>query len=184
MRIIGGRFKGAKLHLASKGDFRPTSSVVKEALFNIIADKVAGSTFLDLYAGSCAVGVEAFSRGSKSVTFVDKILYQTQISKIREITGDSFIELRFVKSDVVKFLESTLSSKMKYDIIFADPPWGDPYDESLFQLSLRLLSEGGVFIVESYKKSLLPAEDTVEGLGISVDKRRYGDTKLSFYQKI
>ncbi len=143
---------------------RPTKSIVKNAIFNILGD-ISELKFLDLFAGTGQIGLEAERRGAK-VTFVEKnkklaqeIRKKTQGGKV--IIGNAF-----------KFLEKT---QEKFHVIFADPPYilSDKDYERLIKLSLSKLEEGGVFILEHEKKKHFNAPE----------ERQYGDTLLSIWTK-
>ncbi len=137
--------------------YRPTSSMVKLALFNILGD-IDRLRFLELFAGSGAVSVEAKNRGA-DVLAVD-------------ISSKNFKpkDIKLVKADVLAFLKK---NQKKFDIIFADPPYAFEHYDKLLELVKNALSEGGLFVLEHSAK-----EDFN-----SKDKRIYGDSALSFWYK-
>ncbi len=143
---------------------RPTKSIVKTAIFNILGD-ISGIYFLDLFAGTGQIGLEAEKRGAK-VTFVEKNKKLAQ--EIRKKTESG----KVIVGDVFKFLER---SKEKFHVIFADPPYILKYKdyERLIKLSLSKLEEGGVFILEHDKRKRFNAPE----------ERQYGDTLLSIWAK-
>lgn len=120
MNIIGGKFKGRKLQ-GPKGDARPTSSLVRGALFNICQTYIEGTEFLDLFSGVGAIGLEALSRGAKFATFVEKDRGNSRIieANIETLGVKEFSYL--LKIDVFLALQQM---KTQFDIIFADPPYG------------------------------------------------------------
>ena len=143
---------------------RPTKSIVKNAIFNILGD-IEGLTFVDLFAGTGQIGLEAEKRGAK-VIFVEKnkklaqeIRKKTKKGKV--ITGDAFRFLKNLKEEV--------------DIIFADPPYkmSDKDYKLLIELALKKLRNGGVFILEHDKRKKFEADE----------ERIYGDTVLSIWLK-
>ncbi len=150
-------------------DLKPTTGLVKNALFNILGN-VSGLDFLDLFAGTGQIGLEAERRGA-NVTFVE--IHKKRLEDIRKRTkGKTYL------GDVLKVLPRLGS----YDIIFADPPYSyDKYKE-LLRLSLEHLNEGGLLIVEHFKKvDLKPF--TPKGLEVE-EERTYGDTVLTFFRKV
>ena len=138
---------------------RPTPSIVKNALFNILGD-IEGLTFIDLFAGTGQIGLEAERRGAK-VIFVERD--HRRAMGIRKKTKG-----KVIRGDALKVLK-----KLKGDIIFADPPYGYTKYESLIEIALGSLTEGGVFILEHSKKKSFGADR----------ERIYGDTVLSFWWK-
>ncbi|SNZ13440.1 RsmD family RNA methyltransferase [Hydrogenobacter hydrogenophilus] len=144
-----------------KKEIRPTSSLVKQAVFNILGD-IRGSLFLDLYAGSGQVGLMAEERGAE-VIFVEKNPKLAKEIK-KKARGNVII------SDVLKFL---MNFDREADVIFADPPYNYENYEKLIQLSLKVLKKGGIFILEHGKKMDFGAER----------KKVYGDTVLSLWRK-
>lgn len=144
-----------------KQKIRPTSDLVKQAVFNMLGD-IEGLIFFDLFAGTGQMGITAEERGAE-VIFVEKSPKIAE--KIRE-KGRG----KVVIGDVLKFLEHT---ELTADIIFADPPYNYEFYDKLIELSLKKLKEGGIFILEHSKK-----------LDFSAEKKKiYGDTALSIWRK-
>jgi len=175
MKIISGRLKGRLIEMP-KG-IRPTSDKVREALFEILKDRIEGASFLDLYCGSGPIGIEALSRGVKNVSFVEKdarciaILKKNlallQLSKINIYARDA---LRWIKEN-----------KEGFDIVFLDPPYyKDMAKKTLIALSdCDILARNALIIIEAYKKDVLPEE---AGTLKKIRTCKYGDTKLEFYK--
>ena len=175
MKVQGGSAKGRNIKAPSAKDIRPTSQMVKEAIFDILGEKIKGSAFLDLFAGFGTIGLEALSRGSESVSFVDRSRYAIGIIKNNaEVLG--FVDkLKIISADIFKAL---LKIEGQFDIIFADPPY-DFKDYNLLVSKvkeLNLLKKDGVFIVERYHKTEL----SDNGFVISRVKK-YGQTALTFF---
>ncbi|MFN3870057.1 MAG: RsmD family RNA methyltransferase [Aquificaceae bacterium] len=146
---------------SGKQRLRPTSNMVKQAIFNMLGD-IEGFTFFDLFAGTGQIGIEAEERGAK-VIFVEK--NPKFAEKIRQKAKG-----KVIISDVLRFLEGT---DLRADIIFADPPYSYKFYDKLIELSLKNLKEGGIFVLEHSKKLNFPS-----------DKRKiYGDTALSVWRK-
>ncbi|MGO9614727.1 MAG: 16S rRNA (guanine(966)-N(2))-methyltransferase RsmD [Dissulfurispiraceae bacterium] len=186
MRISGGIAKGRNMRTAKafarKGrdeELRPTSAKVRKAIFDILGQRIVGSNFLDLYAGTGAVGIEALSRGSARVAFVEDC--SVRGDAIRELT------IKFGLSDrAVIFRDKTAlflkKHAISFDIIFIDPPYASRELDLVLPLlgKSAVLNDGGVAVVEHSSRSLLPPR--VGRLAL-VKNYRYGDTSLSVYKK-
>lgn len=181
MRVIAGAYKGRNLKSPPSMNVRPTSDRLRETLFNVIAPRIEESRFLDLCAGSGAVGIEALSRGASHVTFVDRsrrscALIESNLELCRVSEEQQVIYC----SDAYEFLRQTRSGP--WDIIFFDPPYKDDYLKALEFVGAntsKLLNEDGLFIAEHHHKNTLP-EQVGNLRRIRVLKQ--GDSSLSFYQ--
>jgi 16S rRNA (guanine966-N2)-methyltransferase len=185
LRIISGKYRGRKLKSPPSLRTRPTSDRLRETLFNILAPRIEGARFLDLCAGSGAVGIEALSRGAAHVTFVDRsrkmyALIETNV-KILNVNDD---EVEVVSREALEFLRRQAKKEGEsFDVIFFDPPYTTDYAEVLDYVGEQagaLLSEDGVMIVEHDKK-----KELFEVFG---QLKRYrvlkqGDSSLSFYKQ-
>jgi 16S rRNA (guanine(966)-N(2))-methyltransferase RsmD len=185
MRVIAGKFRSRLLTAPPGLDTRPTSDRLRETLFNVLAPRIEGAAFLDLYAGSGANGIEALSRGASQVVFVEKaapavaaIRANLQTLGIRE---GYQLETRSAAASVKRLEEQG----RHFDLIFLDPPYQAAEE---YALVLGLLGETGnavladdaVVIAEHHRKQ--PLEDQYGKL------HRYrlleqGDAALSFYQR-
>lgn len=181
MKIISGRFKGRSINMPDA--IRPTSDKVREALFEILKTRIVGADFLDLYCGSGAVGIEAFSRGAKSATFVDNnFKCITVLKKNLAILGIlDLSSINIYSKDVLNALKEFNARTVSFDMVFIDPPY---YKElaknTLIGLSdCAILARNAIVIVETNKKESLPDE---AGLLKRFRTSRYGDTKLEFYR--
>ena len=160
---------------------RPTQDKVREAVFNVIREKIPGSAVLDLYAGSGAFGIEALSRGAHLAIFVDDNTkcIRTVESNLSSLEVDAkFFQL--FKRNALKAIESLRKDGSKFDIIFLDPPYhGELAKNSLIKVdACDIVSQHGFVIIEHFKKNIMP-EDLP---GIRLFKRKkYGDTVISFY---
>ncbi|MDW8033048.1 MAG: RsmD family RNA methyltransferase [Aquificaceae bacterium] len=146
---------------SGKQKLRPTSQLVKQAVFNMLGD-IEGLTFFDLFAGTGQMGLMAEDRGAE-VIFVEKD--PKLAGSIRGKTGGHVFNM-----DVLNFLRSI---EIMADVIFADPPYVYENYEELIDLSLKKLKEGGIFILEHSNKLDLGAPR----------KKVYGDTALSLWRK-
>ena len=177
MRIIGGSARGRRIK-SPPGQVRPTSDRVREALFSILGPEVPRGRFLDLFAGSGAVGLEALSRGAQYVEFVEED--PARAAAIRNYLKD------FGWSDRGRVLRLSARKYLarvpeKFDIIFVDPPYAGPLLREAIQqiISARALADGGILVLE-HPSSTVP---DVPGLTTHrVKTYRYGDTTLSVYR--
>jgi len=153
MRIITGTLKGRQIHIPNTLKVRPTSDRTKEGLFSILDSRkyIRDATILDLFAGSGNLGIEAISRGAKSVLFVDQD--RRNISHIEKLGKEFDIadKIRTVTSPVEKFLEGM---PLPYDIVFADPPYDYPMIEELIDAITTegWLADNGWLILEHDKR--------------------------------
>ena len=183
MRIISGEYRGRILKSPSDTRTRPTSDRLRETLFNILNPKIFAETrFLDLCAGTGAVGIEAVSRGAGFATFVDK---SKRACALIEENLD-LLKIPEEKTEVFNHAAEKFGAREHasvWNIVFYDPPYQDNYRLFLFEFAAnlgKLLNDDGILIVEHHAKNLLP--DAVGGL------RRWrvlkqGETHLSFYEK-
>jgi len=187
MRITGGRFGGFTLRVPKSDAIRPTQDRVREALFSMLQTVVPGSDFLDLFAGSGAVGLEALSRGAKSVTFVEAnrrhvvLLKGNADSVSRPQTQPSTSAVTITVADAYRWL-STYSGP-GFDIGFADPPYAlgeeKGYAGVLATLAERgVIRPGGLFVAEM--TAVQTAEET-PGWELLRD-RKYGKTRLCVWR--
>lgn len=192
MRIISGQARGRKLFTPGQSkEIRPTSDRSREALFNIIGQKIVGARVLDLYSGTGAFGLEALSRGAKDVVFVD--LHQKAIELTRRnlemcMPSIDFTEAvipRIVKYDLRRGIPvlpvSDTTQQTQFDFIFLDPPYGRGLAEKTLQDidTSQLCTENALIIAEEVSTAVLPDSFPTQ-LTLS-DQRRYGVTKFWFY---
>ena len=161
-------------------DVRPTSDRLRETLFNVIAPRIEDARFLDLCAGSGAVGIEALSRGARYATFVDRSRRSCKLIEANiELCRVPEEQHEIYSAEAGEFLRQTRAEP--WDIIFFDPPYKEDYLkilESLGSNTSKLLTDDGLLVVEHHHKNTLP-----ETIG---DLRRtrvlkQGDSSLSFY---
>jgi 16S rRNA (guanine966-N2)-methyltransferase len=179
MRIIGGEARGRVVRLPTGSRIRPTADRVKESLFNIL-HSVEGSSFLDLFAGSGNVGLEALSRGARFTAFVEK-----DIRLVRALQG-SLVQLglaaraEVIAADAERGLARLVQRGDRFDIIFTDPP----YDKGLALGTLewldmrKALAENGIIVLQHSARE--KPEELQAQPWVVADQRRYGDTVLSF----
>ena len=191
MRVIAGRFRSRPLLAPAGLDTRPTADRLRETLFNVLTqgavDRVEGSRFLDLYAGSGAVGIEALSRGAASVTFVEQgAAALVVLRKNLENLGLAREAVRVEKRGAGRFLRGALekTESSGFGVVFLDPPYalGDEYALALGLLGgecASLLTPGAVVVAEHRKK--VPLEASYGGL-VRIRTLAQGDAGLSFYE--
>jgi 16S rRNA (guanine966-N2)-methyltransferase len=181
MRVIAGKYKSRRLVAPEGVQTRPTSDRLRETLFNVVAPRIEGSVWLDLFAGSGAVGIEALSRGAQRVYFVESSTAAARVIRNNLHTLEISKEAEILERDALAALRLLNTQSVAYDFIFLDPPYRkmDDYEQVLnFISQSRLLSSGGKVIAEHDKHF-----DPGESFG---PLRRYrvlrqGDAVLSFY---
>jgi len=180
MRVIAGSHRGRRLSGPRGTTLRPTSDKVREALFSILGTRTPGSRFLDLYAGTGAVGIEALSRGATIVTFVESDPKAVQIMR-KNLTACGMLNQAVVRVGPTQtFLRQPQSWDGPYDVLFADPPYADGEAVELVLRSwhLGLLSSEALMIIEQDARAHMPAETDRARLMRRYD---YGDTALFLY---
>ena len=168
MQIHAGQYKGLRIKTVKNLPYRPTTSIVRKSLFDILHN-ISGKSVLDLYAGTGVIGFEAASRGAKQVTFVDSSLRVNSLLKINSASFN-YQNFHFIKKDAFSFLKSNKS----YDIIFADPPYDYQSLDKLPSKVISSLNSDGMFILESS-----PQEFSISPYRV----KDYGDTQLTFWKK-
>ncbi len=184
MRIIAGEYRGRILKSPADYKTRPTSDRLRETLFNVLSPRITDETrFLDLCAGTGAIGIEAISRGAGFATFVDK---STRVCALIEENLD-LLQIPEDQTEIFRGVAEkfvTRQHSAAWDIVFYDPPYQEDYRIFLFDFAgniRNLLAPGGVLILEHHAKKILP-----EAVG---DVRRWrvlkqGETQLSFYERM
>ncbi len=182
MRVIGGVLRGRRLASFRGLAIRPTSDMVREAVFNVLPpDFPRDKMVLDLFAGTGAMGIEALSRGAESALFIDRARGAVSIiwKNIRALGLEDRAVV--VRSDVLSALERLGREGKRFGLVFIDPP----YEAGLVEKVLRALAEkgiverGGIVVAECSKRSE-PVKGP-EGL-LKWNEKTYGDTKVLFYR--
>ncbi len=193
MRVIAGKAKGRKLRSVPGNITRPITGLVKESLFNILGGEIVDALFLDLFAGTGSVGIEALSHGARQAVFVER--NRRAIETIKEnlrITGLA-TQAKVIRDDVFRFLarepaippkvggERGGAPKEKFDLIYIAPPqYKGLWSKTLLVLDEKdFLTEGGLAIAQIYPKEYTDLE--LKNLDL-VDQRKYGSTLLCFYR--
>ena len=178
MRVIAGEAKGRRLFSVPGQSTRPITDRVKEALFDILAGRVSEARFLDLFAGTGAVGIEALSRGAADATFVERNSRALATLR-RNLQHTGLAEhARVVRRDVFKFIARYQGPP--FDIVYVAPP----QYKGLWALTLcaldnsPLLALGSLIVAQIHPKEYEPLDLTRLALS---DRRKYGSTVLCFY---
>jgi 16S rRNA (guanine966-N2)-methyltransferase len=182
MRVIAGKFRSRRLKSPGSLKMRPTSDRLRETLFNVLGPAVQDSLFIDLYAGTGAIGIEAISRGARETILVESHsrsadLIRKNLESLRVAGGFEVIE-----GDAVEALDKIAKRRLLADFIFLDPPY-EANDEQLRVLEFldasHLIAPLGYVIVEHSVKSELPERF------VRLERTRLleqGDAALSFYR--
>lgn len=178
MRIIAGKNKGKVLVDFKLETTRPTSDLVKGALFNIIAEKIVDCEFLDLFGGTGSISCEAVSRGASSVITVDNNNESIKIIK-KNLSLINANNVKVLNSNFVDALKQFIKNKNKFDIIFLDPPYKTDFAEQSIEFILKnnLLKENGLLIWEHDEDKL----NLLNNYG-NFKTKKYGKKYLSIYQ--
>lgn len=179
MRIIAGLHKGRRLKPIKGNKIRPTTDRVREAIFSVLAERLAEASVLDLFCGSGALGIEALSRGASHATFVDKDFDAVKLVKSNLELVDEFSRSTILKGDVFRICERLGREAVSFDVIFADPPYKTEFHDALVELvaANKLLAPGGVFVYETRPQFELTAP---QGNFRETKIKNYGDTKVWF----
>ena len=189
MRIAGGEFGGRTLVVPKTGDIRPTQDRVREALFSMLMTEIPGCTFLDLFAGSGGVGLEALSRGAARATFVERDPRHANILRknvealyARKEGGAARAPVSVVVADAYRFIKSYAGAS--FDVAFADPPYAlgeeKGYAEFLGALAEHnVVRPGGCFVAEMTAHQ---PPDQTPGWTLARD-RQYGKTRLCIWRR-
>ena len=174
IRISGGKFHGRVIASPKNKAVRPTTGMVRESLFSMIQQHMPGSRFLDLFAGSGLMGIEALSRGAEFVLAVEQQrdhvrLIQENYAKL----GISVEQAKVIPMDVFRFTERP-NKESAFDIIFADPPYGlAGLDKMIAGIHANgWLTPEGIIIIENSSRETMPDGFTL---------KPYGDTALFLY---
>ena len=176
VRIIAGKFGSRSIKAPHGNATHPMSDRIKGSLFNSIGGAVEGAEVLDAFAGSGALGFEALSRGAKSIVFVDRDRGAVQtITENIDLLGCKDVT-KVTQFGVATWADTT---DLRFDIIFADPPYGDPQFSTVSRL-FRLLKPNGLMILSYPGRGEAPTG--TNGV-VVVDNRSYGTAALTFYRQ-
>ncbi len=179
MRIISGKARGTKLYTLEGDITRPTLDRVKESLFNIIQNDIVGSSFLDMFSGSGAIGLEAASRGAKEVILCEK--NKEAISVIKKNIEKTHLDVKLYEMPYEKMLESL---NEKIDIAYIDPPYKTDlvYESVKKMLDLDVLGSESLIIVETDEEERIIKQ--IDELEVEIiNKRKYGRVHFIFLKR-
>jgi 16S rRNA (guanine966-N2)-methyltransferase len=181
MRVIAGRYRSRQLKGPGKLKLRPTSDRLRETLFNILGPSIKDSLFVDLYAGTGAIGIEAFSRGAREVVLIEAHKATAQLIKDNLAVLEIGTGAEVIEGNVMRGLEKLSARHMVADFLFLDPPY-EHSEEHLRVLeyldTAHLIAPHGLVIVEHRSKTELPGRfDRLERTRLL----EQGDASLSFY---
>ncbi len=179
MRVIAGRLGGRRLKAPKGTATRPTSDRVREALFSMLGD-IEGTSVLDLFAGTGALGIEALSRGARRAAFVERDAGVVRIlSANLEALGISREAVEVRRTDALAALRSAQGSKETYDLVFIDPPYREAptWGPELSAMLPSLLAPNARVVVESDRRAPLELELPIER------EKRYGDTLITIHRQ-
>ncbi len=180
MRVVSGKARGLKLKTIESNSTRPTKDMVKEALFSMLFDIVQDCTFLDLFAGSGAIGIEALSRGATTAYFVDSN------KECIDVINENLTKAKFIDNAIVwhKDYKDALNElkNVQFDIIYIDPPYNQGLGIDAIKIisSTNLLKKDGALIFET---------DEIEEAPQYIEKfekyksKKYGRNILNFYKE-
>ncbi|MGM9614391.1 MAG: 16S rRNA (guanine(966)-N(2))-methyltransferase RsmD [Oscillospiraceae bacterium] len=176
MRVITGTARGRKLREPKDMSVRPTTDMVKEAIFSIVQFDVPGRRVLDLFAGTGQLGIEALSRGAAECVFVDNS--PASLALVRENLAACGMKATVVRSDALAYLRRC----GKFDLVFLDPPYhAGLYNDVLGALfSFDILSDGGIILVESERGESMPEAVAPYVRGKTY---HYGKISLTLYSR-
>jgi 16S rRNA (guanine966-N2)-methyltransferase len=183
MRVIGGTHRGRRLRTVGGLAVRPTSDRLRETLFNILAPKIAGSRFLDICAGSGAVGIEALSRGATEATFIESSRHACAVIEANLGALGITSEATTINRDAAAALKGLEHDARQFEVAFFDPPYASEiYSQVMGQLGAgNLLSGGALVIVEHRAKT--PPEPEYGRLRICREVKQ-GESALAFYETV
>ena len=180
MRVIAGKWKGLRLQAPQGFKTRPTADRVREGIFSIIGNKVKDSYFLDLFAGSGSVGLEALSRGAQSIVFVEQDLSAIKSLKKNITRINAEKNCAIIHADGFKINAVFHRKKTKFDIIYMDPPFFIPgfFEKIKPYFTMPVIFENGLMILEHFHKIESPDDF---GKLFKIKEIIYGDSALSLY---
>ncbi len=182
MRVISGTARGTRLVELGDAEIRPTLDRVKESFFNLIGQGLEGRAFLDLFAGTGAMGIEALSRSAEKVFFVEKnpeaqAIITRNLEKCR--MTDAITRWQLLRQGALQAIPVLQEQGARFDFIYVDPPFADDLYQPTLSALEGVLEKDGWVIVEHFHKTELQER---YGRLKSFKDRRLGDSCLSFFQ--
>ena len=174
VRVISGYLKGRTLRTLPGELTRPTTGRVRESIFSILQHDIVDAEVLDLFAGSGAMAIEAISRGAQTAVMVESKFRAADV--IRKNLEFCELDLRLIVADYKKGISILSSEERRFDLIFADPPYGSVVPDRLFDLLVEFsLFKSGGFLIMEHAGDYAPASERV------IKTRRFGHSAISIY---
>ncbi len=179
IRVISGIYKGKRLNKVRSSLVRPIPDKLKETLFNVIQEEVKGSVFLDGFAGTGSVGIEALSRGAEKVIFIDEYFPAVKVIKINLKKCGVEGRAQVIHQEFNRGVIQLARENMKFDMIFLDPPYKLMEERNPLKVIKKreVLKPGGKIILRHYYKTVFEAKYYGDLRQITI-----GDDTLSFYK--
>jgi 16S rRNA (guanine(966)-N(2))-methyltransferase RsmD len=179
MRVVAGKYRGRILKNPRHEGIRPTADRVKEAMFNILSARIQGAAFLDLFAGTGGIGIEALSRGAEKVVFADQNFLSVKLIRqnVKILHPDEKVRILFLSFK--RAIDLLARENIRFDLIFLDPPFeGGILVEAIQRILYRdLLIDDGIIIAEHPRKFVLNIPE------LQGKTHNYGDIGLTFLNK-
>jgi 16S rRNA (guanine966-N2)-methyltransferase len=186
MRVIAGKYRGRPLRSLRGTDIRPTSDRLRETLFNVLTagnpEALVGTVWLDLFAGTGAVGIEALSRGAKQIYFVEASAPAVTLIE-RNLQSLGIVEgYKILRDDLLRILWRLHRQHVHADVVFLDPPYRmqNAYEETLIALADSSLVWAMTLVIAEHEKTFDPGEEF--GSLRRIRKLVQGNNALSFYR--
>jgi 16S rRNA (guanine966-N2)-methyltransferase len=177
MRITGGEARGRRLRGPRDSQTRPTADRVREAIFDILGPRISGSSFLDIFAGTGAVGIEALSRGASRVVFLESRPANLVLIGDNLLLGEWSGKCEVIDGDAGRAIGALRRRGDEFDVVFLDPPYDRPDVAVTVAASATLLAAGGRLLVEHRSSQAPPGAPSLKL------RKAYphGDTTLSLF---
>ena len=177
MRVTTGLARGRNLEAPQGLDTRPSSDMTKQAVFNIIQNYVEGAVFVDLFAGSGQMGIEALSRGAKTAVFTDTSNKAIEVIKANLKHCGLMEQARVAQMDAKSFLQG---ASQKFDIVFLDLPYQKQMIDEVLPILVSKMAESGIIVCETERNEQLPEE---AGNFVRHKTYLYGKAKITVYRE-
>jgi 16S rRNA (guanine(966)-N(2))-methyltransferase RsmD len=183
MKIIGGIHKGRRLKSPDDSFVRPTLAKIREAFFDIVGQDIQNAAFLDMYAGTGAIGIEALSRGAHKVYFIERSkAVSTLLSKNLAFMDSNLYVV--IMMDVMRAMEQIEKKNIKFDIAYVDPPYKDVYaytDILSDMLNRKIMKDSFIIGIEHDRT----VRNILQGVNLDMTMKtyRYGDTYLTIARR-
>lgn len=184
MRIISGKYQRQEVYAPKGWDTRPTSAKLREAVFNILQQRIAEVKFLDLFAGSGGMGFEALSRGAERVVFIEKRPECVRCLRKTAQKLEAKESVLIYRDDVFRRLEKMNDQAEVFDVIYVDPPYGGQESQRVLEWidQNMILAQDGILMIEEAQEIELGI-DNLTGLKVQ-STRRFGRSKLWIFQRL